>query len=481
MSCYIYYEIVIKSKNRESVINAMNAFEKRNYCGGCFDFTQDIKHIEDDYILIQSSFDSHYITEELFNLAGRIARKHGCQIEIITESIEANYSEHYYHDGKKAIHKGGVQRCYDSWIGDRLTIEGYYIPFISKLSEAATEAFKLTPSLLEKWFGFHLLTLDAADYYIGRGYDNTDRYIDLSLYNKSEDNCVKERKVLDNGKKVLTYDFDDHETLYEYDDNANLIYKKVEGWVGELEETWYKYNKEGKLVEERDSSGEKITYSYDNQGNLIQKKCFQLILYDDFDVFDEDKKVEFAVNKNSNEKIYSSDDNKTLLHKEEDDDNRYYVYENEIYSYDDNGTLIYTKDDYKESWYNTKGELTHQKYLDKRNEGVEKEIFYEYNDDGKLIRKRYSGGYEIWYEYQKGRLFKEMDSEGNKAFHFYDVDGNPCRKLCSNSKDQIIYDTDFKGKEVWYGYDDKGEQTYKINKRGEEYILKEGRWAINYD
>ena len=43
-------------------------------------------------------------------------------------------------------------------------------------------------------------------------------------------------------------------------------------------------------------------------------------------------------------------------------------------------------------------------------------------DEGKLLRELYSGGYEVRYEYKKGRLSKEWDTEGNKAYHFYDAD-----------------------------------------------------------
>ncbi len=307
MSCYMSFEIVIRSDKKETVISAMNEFIKRNYCEG--EFFDDIKHVEDYYILRKTSTDSFYSSKELFKLAGRIARKYVCQIEIITESVEANCSEHYYHDGQKSICEDGTQRIFGSDTRDFLTIEGYYSPFFSKLTEEATSAFSVNPSLLEKWFGFHPLTVEVPDYYIGKGYDNTDRYIDLSMYNKLK--CepeIEEEIELDDG-----------------------------------------------------------------------------------------------------------------------------------------------------------------------------EVYYEYDDEGKLLREHYRGGYEIWYEYKKGRLYKERDSEGNKVFHFYDDKGNQCRKICSNPKDQIIYDTDFKKKEVWYGYDDKGEQTYKINKRGEEYIFEEGRWVINYD
>lgn len=321
MSCYMSYEIVIKSDKKETVISAMNEFIKRNYCED--EFNDDIKHVEDYYILRKTSTDSFYSSKELFKLAGRIARKYVCQIEIITESVEANCSEHYYHDGQKSICEDGIQRIYGSDTRDFLTIEGYYSPFFSKLSEEATSAYSVNPSLLEKWFGFHPLTVEVPDYYIGKGYDNTDRYIDLSMYNKLKGEPeIEEENELDD-KEDLSCDLEDNE--------------------------------------ERE------------------------------------------------------------------------------------------------------------------------EVFCEYDDEGKLLRERYCGGYEIWYEYKKGRLFKERDSEGNKVFHFYDDKGNQCRKICSNPKDQIIYDTDFKKKEVWYGYDDKGEQTYKINKQGEEYILEEGRWGINYD
>lgn len=337
MSCSMSYEIVLKSDKEETIVSAMNDFNDA-FHGDFFDFIQAIKHVENYYILRQTSFDSFYSINHLFRDAGKIAKKYGCQIEIIIESKEAERSYHYYHDGKKSIYREGVELVYEE-----PSLIGNYGPFIYELSEPAYAAFNLNPSLQEKWYGFHLLTLEAPDYYIGMGCDNIDRHIDLSMYNQLILDCFDEGNVLET----------DDETLYEYDDN---------------------------------------------------------------------------------------------------------------------GTLIHKKDHWNEFWYNPNGKLTRLVFFDTCS--AEGEIFYEYDDEGKLLRECYSGGYEVKYEYKKGRLSKEWDSEGNKAYHFYDADGNQCRKLCSNLKDQIVYDNDFKGHEYWYGYDENGEKNYKINRFGEESIIR---------
>lgn len=461
MSCYMSFELVIKSDKKETLVNAIKDFSKRNFM---VDNIGTIKYVGNSYILKQDNTSSYHGFNELCIDAKKIAKKYNCQIEIITESIEGEFSGHFYHDGKKSICKGGSQRVYGNVIEYYLTIDGYYSPFISILSKEAASAFCVNPSLLKKWFGFHSFTLDEDEeyYYIGRGYENTDRCIDLSVYDKSEGGYnVKEKRVLNDGKIVLTYDFDDNETLYEYDDNGKLIHKK-----DHIEETWYDYNSEGNLVEERNSWNGKTLYSYDNQGNVIHEEEYAPeILLDDFDMFDENIEEALTESGNSNSEIYLFQEtwykyntNGKLIEKRDS------CGEIEMYSYDDNGTLVYFKNNWGESWWNSKGELTHKIWIDAHNNVIKGEVFYEYDDEGKLLRERYSGGYEIWYEYKKGRLFKERDSEGNKVFHFYDDNGNQCRKICSNPKDQIIYDTDFKKKEIWYGYDDKGEQTYKINK-----------------
>ena len=67
-------------------------------------------------------------------------------------------------------------------------------------------------------------------------------------------------------------------------------------------------------------------------------------------------------------------------------------------------------------------------------------------------------------------MFKEMDSDGHLALHFFDSYGDECRKICFNPNNQIVYDTDYKDREIWYGYDENGKQFYRIDKNGNETI-----------
>ena len=55
MSCYMSFEIVIKSDKKETVISAMKEFIKRNYCED--EFIDDIKYVEGYYILRKTSFE----------------------------------------------------------------------------------------------------------------------------------------------------------------------------------------------------------------------------------------------------------------------------------------------------------------------------------------------------------------------------------------------------------------------------------------
>ena len=79
-------------------------------------------------------------------------------------------------------------------------------PFTSTLSKEAAEAFIAKPDLLKKWCGFHNISLlysEWSDYYIGKGYDNTERLIHLDQDNKlNGDYNIKEKKYLDNGKII---------------------------------------------------------------------------------------------------------------------------------------------------------------------------------------------------------------------------------------------------------------------------------------
>ena len=508
MSSYNSVELVIKSDNKESVINALKDLSESIYL---ISNSGTLKQVGSSFILVQTIFDSIYTLHDIEKTLNKVARKYCCEIEAILSGVEWDYSEHYYNNGKKAIFKGGLSRSYRSDM-DNVKELDYFFPLTFQLSVEAAEAFLYDPdTMLKKWFGIYRSTIDPWQYFYGRGYNNTERFINLDLYYKVPGEMnVKDKKILDNGKTVVTYDFDDFETRYEYDDGNHICKSNIDvPFVLDCDDldcddfdcddfesrcefdngnhicksnievdTWYKYNTEGKLIEER-SDYEITRYSYDNQGRLIYKEkkesnCFGIETWYEYNA--EGKLIEVRETCNNITRILGS------------------------YSYDRNGTLIHCKNEWREIWWNSNGEKIHRNLFIRKPRRIDskdpeeiliKKAFYEYNNEGKLIKEFYPKGYYIydesndkdsnecqipsvpgyyiWYEYNdKGLLKKETDSDGHKVFHFYDNNGKECRKICSNANDKIVYETDFKNKEFWYEYDENGNLNTRIDKYGNE-------------
>lgn len=127
-----------------------------------------------------------------------------------------------------------------------------------------------------------------------------------------------------------------------------------------------------------------------------------------------------------------------------------------IDEYDKNGLLIHHKDSQEEFWLNENGELIHSKTQ-------LLEVFYEYDDKGKLLKEYYTEGYEINYEYNRqGLLIEEKDNAGHRAIYSY-ANGVIVQKTCFNRIGQIVYKTCFDGNDYWYEYDEHGRLLCEIS------------------
>ena len=345
MSYYTGYEIVIASDNESTLQQVLK--DLREYFHE-FDNDAGIKKVGDCYIdriLEETTYSVEYVknyTEELVD-------KYGCKIEVFAESREVAYFWHFYYDGKTDDQEYDVNElCLFTYEDDDLDFFLSVKPFLSDVSAQAAKVLSVKYDLCEKWCGFYPLTLGDCEYwhYIGRGYANTKKYIDLSEYEKK---------------------------LNPEDENS---------------------------VENNEANKGKVIRSLDSYG------------------------------------------------------------EETIDEYDDNGILIHHKDNYEESWWDGKGQLVHTKQWGW-------EVFYEYDDTGRLIREFYPEGYEITYEYNpEGLLIEEKDSEGHRAIYSY-VNGKQESKTCFNPDGQIVYKRTQYG-EYWTGYDDKGQVVYEADYDGGE-------------
>lgn len=359
MSFSTGYEIVIESNNEKTLQQALKELRDILYIY----YDGDIKKLGDNYLVIiheETEFTFDYVTD----ITKELVDKYGCKIEVFAESREVAYFWHFYYDGKMDEPEYDENElCLFTHDGDNdMDFLLSTKPFISDMSVQAAKVFSIKLELFEKWCGFHPITLGDNIYwhYIGRGYDNAKKHIDVSEYYKFV--IPEEEKSMKN----------------------NEDYK-------------------GKTIRSLDSCGKET-----------------------------------------------------------------------IDEYDDNGILIHHKDNYEESWWNRKGQLVHTKKWGW-------EVFYEYDDKGRLIREFYPEGYEITYEYNKeGLLIEEKDSEGHRAVYSY-VDGKQKSKICFNSNGRIVYeknsDRSFRWcennnqdsfVEEWHGYDDKGQVIYEVFEDGGE-------------
>ena len=182
MSCYIGIEVVLAGDNEESVRNAtIEELQDYKY--------EDFEHIEAKPKKSGNVYFTHnysdgasgYIYGELIEKSKKIVDKYGCKIEIITESGEDKFSRHYYYDGKKTKQAWHFHLPYyvnepenEEFLSTR--------QFTSDLSPQTAKVFVDNPDLLVKWCGFyHQILWDPLrdGYYIGKGYENTKRYIDF--------------------------------------------------------------------------------------------------------------------------------------------------------------------------------------------------------------------------------------------------------------------------------------------------------------
>ena len=499
MSYYTGYEIVIASDNESTLQQVLK--DLREYFHE-FDNDAGIKKVGDYYIdriLEETTYSVEYVT----NYTKKLVDKYGCKIEVLAESREVAYFWHFYYDGKTDELEYDVNElCLFTHEDDDLDFFLSVKPFLSDVSAQAAKVLSVKYDLCEKWCGFYPLTLGDCEYwhYIGSGYANTKKYIDLSEYEKKlnpEDENSVENNEANKGKVIRSLDSYGEETIDEYDDNGILIHHKdnyEESWwdgKGQLVHTkkwgWevfyeydgngrlqreyytggyeitYEYNSEGLLVEEKDSEGHRVINTYVN-GVLTEKTCFNpdgQIVYE---------RTQYG------EYWNGYDDKGQVIYKADYDggeQRRYNSKGNEVFNlsyssfafefYDSKDRVIYTScpnDDYWVHVYDDKDRLE-----------------YQMNDYRKTIRD-YDGHHLVEKE-QNFDPSSVCDRDGNPLYsydktkkeHKWFDDGNTyiCRKL---SEDEWDYEYE------WLEYDAKNNLVRKIifsieNKRGINYYYRE--------
>ena len=401
MSYYTGYEIVIASDNESTLQQVLK--DLREYFHE-FDNDAGIKKVGDNYIVkINEETTSEF--DDVTDFITELVDKYGCKIEVFAESREVAYFWHFYYDGKMEepiFESNELNLFYHE--DDDLSFLLSTKPFISDVSAQAAKIFSIKYDLCEKWCGFYPLTLVGdCEYwhYIGRGYANTEKYIDLSEYEKKlnpeEENSV-EKNEANKGKVIRSLSYG-KEIIDEYDDNGILIYHKVsweESWRnGKRQlvdtkqwgwEVFYEYDDIGRLIREFYPEGYEITYEYNSEGLLVEEK---------------DSEGHRVIN------TYV----KGVL--------------TEKTCFNPDGQIVYEKSSYGcEYWYG---------YDDKG------QVIYKVDEDGGEQRRYNSKGKEVFNL-----------SYSSFAFVFYD------------SKDRVIYEQGYRTSNFRIVYDDKDRLLYEI-------------------
>ena len=136
---------------------------------------------------------------------------------------------------------------------------------------------------------------------------------------------------------------------------------------------------------------------------------------------------------------------------------------NAVKEYDTKGNMIHEiiLND-KEYWYeyNSNGKVIHGKWSEGDTKGSAPiEGWYEYDEHGNKIHEKWSDGLEYWNEYEydaKGNSVHQKSKSGSEWWNEYDSAGNNIHTRASS------------GEEWWSEYDVKGKKTYEKWSDGSE-------------
>lgn len=424
-----------------------------------------IRNVGDTYIIqFREEIDGYQVSNTI-EYAKELLEKYRCKIEIITESLETNTIEHCFYDGNK---ENSIEESYEiiPVTTDPYKVHDNYChvkPFISRISGQAAKVFSCKPELYEKWCGFHHFTLvPHGSLFIGKGYANIQKYIDLEEYFKViYPQEVSQGKGIRTGEDVLMEEYDDNgilihhknsqdeswwngkgelihtktaflEIYYEYDDKGKLIRE----YYPEGYEIKYEYNKKGLLIEENDSEGHRVINTYIN-GVLSEKTCFN-----------PKGQVVYRIDTDGEEYWKGYDDNGQLICQVEIKQRKFYEYE---HSYEDNNI-------------NFDLEVSNYRYDLNGNKILVGNNFYFFTNDSKNRSIYFYGAIHV---YDDKDCLEYILSDSNK--HIYDYEG--CRK--KEIEDTIddyssIYDRDGK---LLYLYDDKSKE-HKCFYESNTYIFR---------
>ncbi|MCX2681401.1 hypothetical protein OOZ15_15715 [Galbibacter sp. EGI 63066] len=129
--------------------------------------------------------------------------------------------------------------------------------------------------------------------------------------------------------------------------------------------------------------------------------------------------------------------------------------------------------------FDESGKLIYQKLTFQNNKNENREIFYKYNAEGKLIHSKDTNGYEVWWEYDehghekvyknssRRNRYSKYNPEGKLLWRSTRKDGENADIYRYDEKGNLIYSKTFYGEE-WREYNEDGKEIYRKGSSGTE-------------
>ena len=210
----------------------------------------------------------------------------------------------------------------------------------------------------------------------------------------------------------------------------------------EIEESFYKYDNQDRLIYRKDPNNEETSMTYDENGNMtLLKRDFNTVK---MKYNNKNRLIESVSLPNMDwggDAIYEDDEISTKKYK-----------------YDEEGRLILMKDDdgfCTEYEYDEKGNIIIERLASGRKSNKREKLFF-YDEDNNLIRERGFDGTELAYEYDKNKNIVSIQTT-------FDESTNPRKpKLITverimkyDKKDRLMFREDECGEIERFEYQDK--------------------------
>ena len=275
----------------------------------------------------------------------------------------------------------------------------------------------------------------------------------------------------------------------DYDQNGNLVHYRDTNKL----EYWSKFNEKGQEISRRTSEKLESWYEYDQRGNLIHASNSEG--YQEWWKYNEDGKVTHYKDTDGDEKTWKYDEYGDLRTIEDSDGNRY--------SYNVKGDLIHSKHPRMfENWseYLTltipQGVDLMKVIKEKVEQGFtkpqEKEQVYKIqkvtmngsegqrvvvevrNQENNVVYFKGTNGDEVWYDYNDmGKLAHLKTSFGREEWHEYDQNGKEIHFRDNfGVKRSNVYEYDEKGRIIFHIHPDDCQDFYNYDENGGYFVSR---------